>query len=86
MPVDARFPDRGTLVRRYAERSGRDVSRLRFYHTLGLYRLTVIVAQIYIRYQRGQTQDDRFAGLGPMIEVTAQSAYDVAQGEGLAVD
>ena len=86
MPVDARFPDRGTLVRRYAERSGRDVSSIRFYHTLGLYRLTVIVAQIYIRYQRGQTQDDRFAGLGPMIDVTAQSAYDVAQGEGLAVD
>ncbi len=86
MPVDARFPARPTLVRRYTEQSGRDVSDIRFYHALGLYRLTVIVAQLYIRYRRGQTQDERFAGLGPMIEVTAQAAYDVAQGEGLAVD
>jgi aminoglycoside phosphotransferase (APT) family kinase protein len=85
MPVDDRFPSRQHLVARYAERSGRDVSALRFYHTLGLFRLTVIVAQISIRYERGQTEDERFAGLEPMIEVVAQSAYDVAQGEGLAV-
>lgn len=85
MPVDPRFPSRQDLVDRYAERSGRDVSRIRFYHTLGLFRLAVIVAQLYIRYERGDTQDDRFARLQPMIEVVAQSAHDVAQGEGLAV-
>lgn len=85
MPVDDRFPSRADLVRRYADRSGHDVSALPFYHTLGLFRLTVIVAQIYIRYERGQTQDERFAALRPMIDVTAQAAHDVAQGEGLAV-
>jgi aminoglycoside phosphotransferase (APT) family kinase protein len=81
MPVDGRFPSRQHLVERYAAQSGRDVSDIQFYHALGLYRLTVIVAQIYIRYERGQTEDERFAALGDMIPVTAQAAYGVAQGE-----
>ncbi|PEN14000.1 phosphotransferase family protein [Longibacter salinarum] len=80
MPVDERFPSRSELVRRYASRSGRDVSNIRFYHALGLFRLTVIVAQIYIRYKRGQTKDERFAALGPMIRITAQAAREVAEG------
>ena len=80
MPVDERFPNRRELVERYAERSGRDLGDIRFYHALGLFRLTVIVAQIYIRYKRGQTQDQRFAALGPMIGITAQAAHDMATG------
>ncbi len=81
MPVDERFPSRRELVERYATRSGRSIGDIRFYHALGLFRLTVIVAQIYIRYKRGQTQDQRFAALGPMIGVTAQAAHDVATGD-----
>jgi aminoglycoside phosphotransferase (APT) family kinase protein len=50
-----------------------------FYHTLGLYRLTVIIAQIYIRYRRGQTTDKRFARLDRLVPVTAQAAYAIAQ-------
>ncbi|MBL8118850.1 MAG: phosphotransferase family protein [Anaerolineae bacterium] len=79
MPVgDERFLSRAALVQRYAEQSGRDVSAIRFYHALGLYRLVVICAQIYVRYQRGQTQDQRFEAFGPMIGLLAQAAEDVA--------
>jgi aminoglycoside phosphotransferase (APT) family kinase protein len=79
MPVgDKRFPTRAELVQRYAERSGRDVSHIRFYHTLGLYRLVVICAQIYIRYKRGQTQDQRFEGFGMMIPLLAKAAHELA--------
>jgi len=81
MPVDERFPSRQSLISRYADRSGRDVGDIRFYHALGLFRLAVIVAQIYIRYERGQTQDERFAALGPMIGITAHAARDVAHGD-----
>lgn len=82
MPVgDARFMTRAELVARYAEKSGRDVSHIRFYHALGLYRLVVICAQIYIRYKRGQTQDQRFESFGPMIALLAQAAQAVALGE-----
>ena len=45
---------------------------------LGLFRLTVIIAQIYIRYQRGQTQDERFAAMAFMIPMMAKAAEAVA--------
>ncbi len=79
MPVgDSRFPTRAELVQRYATRSGRDVSHIRFYHTLGLYRLTVICAQIYIRYKRGQTRDQRFESFGMMTPLLAHAAWATA--------
>jgi aminoglycoside phosphotransferase (APT) family kinase protein len=74
MPADPRFPAREGLVERYAQRSGRDVSGIAYYHVLGLYRLAVIAAQIYVRFRRGQTQDRRFAAFGPTIPVVAAAA------------
>lgn len=79
MPTgDVGFMTRAELVQRYAEKSGRDVHNINFYHALGLYRLVVIIAQIYIRYARGQTQDKRFARFGPMIPLMAKAAEAVA--------
>jgi aminoglycoside phosphotransferase (APT) family kinase protein len=72
------FLSRDALVARYAEKSGRAVGDIRFYHVLGLFRLTVIVAQIYIRYRRGQTQDPRFAAMEMMIPALARRAVEIA--------
>lgn len=77
-PPQLGFMNRAELVARYAERSGRDCSNIRFYHVLALYRVVVIVAQIYIRYHRGQTQDERFAPMGALIPILAQNAHDLA--------
>ena len=79
MPTDARFLGRQALVQRYAERSGRDVSAIKFYHVLGLFRLVVIIAQIYLRYHRGQTADQRFALFGQLVPVVIGAAQHVAQ-------
>lgn len=82
MPVGVPgFMTRRELVERYAKRSGRDVSNIHYYHALSLYRLVVIIAQIYIRYVKGQTKDERFASLGQMIPLLAQAACDVAEGK-----
>lgn len=82
MPTgDPGFLTRAELVQRYAEKSGRSVRHINFYHALGLFRLTVIIAQIYIRYARGQTRDQRFAAFGPMIPAMAQAAHEVARGK-----
>ena len=82
MPTgDDRFLSRAGLVGRYAARSGRDVAPIRFYHALGLYRLVVIIAQIYLRFARGQTQDRRFAPFGERVPLLAQAARQVALGE-----
>ena len=72
------FLSRAELVARYAAKSGRAVNDIAFYHTLGLFRLTVIVAQIYIRYVRGQTQDPRFAAMEMMIPALARRARELA--------
>lgn len=82
MPTnDPRFMPRAELVQRYTERTGRDVTHINFYYALALYRLTVIIAQIYIRYVRGQTQDQRFATFGERMVLIAQAAWDVATGK-----
>ena len=79
MPLgDLGFLTREQLVARYAEKSGRAVGDIRFYHALGLFRLTVIVAQIVIRYRRGQTQDVRFAAMEAMIPRLARRAAEIA--------
>ena len=77
MPLGYNFMTRRELVERYAEKSGRSIHDIHFYHALGLYRLVVIIAQIYIRYQRGQTQDERFAPLGDLIPLIAKAAKEV---------
>jgi aminoglycoside phosphotransferase (APT) family kinase protein len=78
MPTgDAGFLRREELVARYAAKSGRSVDDIDFYHALGLFRLTVIVAQIYIRYARGQTQDARFAAMEFMIPALARRAREL---------
>ena len=79
MPLDDRFLRREELIAHYAQHSGRDLSAIHFYHSLSLFRVTVIIAQIYVRYVRGQTQDKRFAAFGPRIPAAAQAALEVAQ-------
>jgi aminoglycoside phosphotransferase (APT) family kinase protein len=80
MPHDAAgFPSRREIVERYALASGRDVSGIRFYHVLGLYRVAVILAQIHIRWLRGQTRDERFAGLGDLVKLVAANAAELAR-------
>ena len=41
---------------------------------LGLFRLAVIAAQIYVRFHRGQTQDQRFAAFGGVVPAVAEAA------------
>lgn len=56
-------PTRTELVERYAKTSGRDIGHVVFYYVYGLFKLAVIVQQIYYRYKHGHTQDSRFARL-----------------------
>ena len=60
---------RAEVVRRYAQARGLPEPDFRFYRVFGLFRLAVIVQQIYYRFFHGQTRDSRFAGLGPMARI-----------------
>jgi aminoglycoside phosphotransferase (APT) family kinase protein len=65
------------VAARYADATGFDVSGVDWYRALGLFRVAVIVQQIYIRYLRGQTADERFAVLGDMVEPLAEGALEL---------
>ncbi|MBI4609284.1 MAG: phosphotransferase family protein [Candidatus Rokubacteria bacterium] len=77
------FYTREQIVKRYAEKTGRDLSKIAFYEIFALYKTAVVVQQIYIRWKRGQTQDLRFAGFGPRVEVLADAALALADKSGL---
>lgn len=49
------------LAEIYAEKSGRDLTNLLFYYVFGTFKVAVIVQQIYARYRKGSTRDERFA-------------------------
>ncbi len=65
---------RPELVARYAAQSGHDVSNVVYYYVYGLFKIAVIVQQIYARYRQGYTQDPRFAGLLAVIRTLGQTA------------
>ncbi|HEU0224896.1 MAG TPA: phosphotransferase family protein [Steroidobacteraceae bacterium] len=70
---------RRQVLERYAARAGLPAPEFRFYRVFGLFRLAVIVQQIYYRYFHGQTRDERFGRLGPMARVlVAQAASELA--------
>jgi len=65
------------VAERYAAATGFDVSNADWYRALGLFRVAVIVQQIYIRYLRGQTSDERFAVLGALVPTLAEAAEGI---------
>jgi aminoglycoside phosphotransferase (APT) family kinase protein len=65
---------REEIIERYAARSGRDLSVIRFYETFALFKIAVVIQQIYYRYVRGQTDDPRFASFGDRVMYLARHA------------
>lgn len=55
---------RAGAAERYAARSGRSLAQLDYYLVFGTFKMAVVLQQIYVRFHRGQTSDDRFAGMG----------------------
>ena len=60
---------REEIVERYAEKTGRDVSNMPFYLGFALFKLAVVLQQIYSRYAKGLTGDERFLLLKPAVEL-----------------
>ena len=65
---------RRELVERYATASGRPLADPLYYYVFGLFKVAVIVQQIFARYVRGHTRDPRFAQLDQVVVVLSQQA------------
>lgn len=73
---------RAEIVERYAARSGRDLSSIGYYHTFALFKLAVVIQQIFYRYHVGQTHDERFANFDQRVEALARTAHSMIQAQG----
>lgn len=71
------FLRRSELIERYARRTGRDVAQIDYYLIFAYFKLAVILQQIYVRWKRGQTQDERFATFDKRVEQLV--AYALSQ-------
>jgi aminoglycoside phosphotransferase (APT) family kinase protein len=76
------FPDRASVVQRYAERSGADVSALDFYVALGYWKLACIFEGIRARYGAGVMGDDGFSveASGAQVARLADAALRFSEG------
>lgn len=70
------FITRREYVERYAETSGRAVADPVYYYVYGLFKLAVILQQIYYRYAHGFTRDGRFASLGDVAKGLGRQAEE----------
>ncbi len=68
------MPTRDEFVQRYLELSGRKCNDFTFYEVFGLFRLAVIIQQIWARFRLGQTTNPAFAGFGDAVNILINRA------------
>src|SRR4029078_8028101 len=69
------FPSREDVRARYAERSGRDLSRIDYFVALGYWKLAIILEGVYSRYAKGQygKPEDGFEEFGKNVGRLAEA-------------
>lgn len=70
---------RDEIIERYVEVSGRDVPDIRFYEAFAVFKIAVVIQQIYFRFRSGQTEDPRFAALGSRVVSLAERAWALTE-------
>ena len=68
------MPTRREFIDRYLALSGRRCDDFTFYEVFGLFRLTVIIQQIWARYRAGQTSNPAFQGFGVAVNILIKRA------------
>ena len=78
MPVNKiLYPTRKEIVDYYSKKTGFNVENINWYYAFGAFKLAVILQQIFYRYQKGQTQDERFSNFGKRIDALIKRANNV---------
>jgi aminoglycoside phosphotransferase (APT) family kinase protein len=70
---------RREVAERYGRTTSRDVSNMLYYYVFGLFKIAVIAQQIYARYVRGATKDERFAVLGGVVAALGDRAVEAVE-------
>jgi len=61
----------------------RDLSGIAFYEIFAIFKVAVVLQQIYYRYEKGQTRDERFKDFGHSVVELAKVALDLAKNSGI---
>lgn len=69
---------RAEILERYAARARVDLRNIKFYEVFAVFKLAVVLQQIFYRYHRGQTDDARFADLDKRVAWLARTAAALA--------
>jgi len=77
------FLSRREAVERYGKRRGVDVSNIGYYYVFGLFKIAVVLQQIYYRYHAGQTKDARFANMEQGAEMLLWRAKEASTASSL---
>ena len=68
------MPTRREFIAKYLELTGRRCDDFTFYEVFGLFRLSVIIQQIWARYRAGQTSNPAFKGFGVGVNILINRA------------
>ena len=72
---------RQEVIEYYAEKMGFAIAQFDFYRVFGLFRLAVIVQQIWYRYFHGQTSNPQFAMFGQITNYLHQRCQRCIAGQ-----
>ena len=72
--TDTKNPTRNKILHLYYEKFGNSIENIVFYFVFGLFKIAVIVQQIYFRYKNGLTKDIRFKHLDLVVLSYARMA------------
>ncbi|MBU8906260.1 phosphotransferase family protein [Desertibacillus haloalkaliphilus] len=73
------FIKRRDFLHRYSLKTGRDIPPLQFYLAFTYFKLAVVLQQIYYRWKKGQTNDERFSTFHIRVKHLMAHAFEVSQ-------
>ena len=77
------LPTRAEVIERYSSRTGLDVGDIRWYQAFACWKTAVVLQQLYTRWVRGQSTDERMETRGPLVSSQARRADRLLDEAGL---
>ena len=75
---------REEIIERYQSKTGINLSTIVFYETFARFKVAVVIQQIYFRYVKGQTHDERFRNFDRLVLELAREALELAERSGIS--
>ncbi|HKO97874.1 MAG TPA: phosphotransferase family protein [Pyrinomonadaceae bacterium] len=74
---------REEIIERYEKATGRNLGQIAFYETFARFKVAVVIQQIYFRFVKGQTKDQRFQHFDLLVNELTRDALQLARSSGI---